>query len=153
MSRKYKFKDPEGVYFISFATINWIDLFTRRVYKDIVVDSINYCVEKKGLVVYTWVLMSNHVHLIIGSNDEPLQNIMRDLKKCTAKEIIKAIEENPRESRKEWMLWMMERAGKKNPNNKKYQFWQQHNQPLVLSNPYAFEQKLNYIHELSEAIS
>ncbi len=90
--------------------------------------------------------MSNHVHLIIESNDELLQNILRDLKKYTSKEIIKAIEENPRESRKEWILWMMERAGKKNPNNKKYQFWQQHNHPLVLSNPLTFEQKLNYIH-------
>ncbi len=104
MSRKYKFRDPEAVYFVSFATINWIDIFTRQVYKDIVVDSINYCIENKGLIVYAWVLMSNHVHLIIESNDEPLQNIMRDLKKHTAKELIKAIEENPRESRKEWML-------------------------------------------------
>jgi len=147
MSRKYKFRDPEAVYFVSFATINWIDVFTRRVYKDIVVDSINYCIENKGLIVYGWVIMSNHVHLIQESTGEPLQNIMRDLKKHTAKEIIKAIEENPRESRKEWMLWMMERAGQKNANNKKYQLWQQHNQPLVLSNPIAFEQKLNYIHE------
>jgi putative transposase len=147
MSRKYKFRDPEAVYFVSFATINWIDVFTRRVYKDIIVDSLNYCIENKGLIVYAWVLMSNHVHLIIESIDEPLQNIMRDMKKYTAKEIIKAIEENPRESRKEWMLWMMERAGKKNSNNKKHQFWQQHNQPIVLSNPMAFERKLTYIHE------
>lgn len=147
MSRKYKFRDPEAVYFVSFATINWIDVFTRKVYKDIIVESINYCIDNKGLIVYAWVIMSNHVHLIIESAGEPLQNIMRDLKKYTAKEVIKAIEENPRESRKEWMLWFMERAGKKNPNNKKRQFWQQHNQPIVLSNVYAFEQKLNYIHE------
>jgi len=146
MSRKYKFRDPEAVYFVSFATVNWIDVFTRRIYKDIVVDSINYCIENKGLVVYAWVIMSNHVHLIIESNDELLQNILRDLKKYTSKEIIKAIEENPKESRKEWILWMKERAGKKNPNNKKYQFWQQNNHPLVLSNPLTFEQKLNYIH-------
>ena len=147
MSRKYKFHDPEAVYFVSFATVNWIDVFTRRVYKDIIVDSINYCIENKGLIAYAWVLMSNHVHLIIESSDEPLQNIMRDLKKHTAKQVIKAIEENPRESRKEWMLWMMERAGQKNANNQKYQFWQQHNQPLLLSNTFAFEQKLNYLHE------
>ena len=91
--------------------------------------------------------MGKHLHLIIESSDGPLQDIMRDLKKHTAKEIIKVIEENPRETRKEWMLWMKQRAGQKNANNRKYQFWQQHNQPIVLSNPIAFEQKLNYIHE------
>ena len=45
MSRKYKFYKPDGVYFVSFATVNWIDVFTRRVYKDIVVESLNYCIQ------------------------------------------------------------------------------------------------------------
>ncbi len=147
MSRKYKFKDQSAIYFVTFATVYWIDVFTRIQYKDIVVESLNYCIENKGLVVYAWVIMSNHVHLIIGSNDKELQAILRDLKKFTAKAIIAAISENQQESRKEWMLWMMERAGKKNSNNSKYQFWQQHNQPLVLYNAIEFEQKLNYIHE------
>ena len=86
--------------------------------------------------------MSNHVHLIIGSDDEALEDILRDMKKFTSK----AIEENQQESRKEWMLWMFERAGQRNSNNTKYQFWQQHNQPEVLNSKYAVEQKLNYIH-------
>jgi putative transposase len=147
MSRKYKFKDPSAIYFVTFATINWIDVFTRLVYKDIVVDSLNYCVEKKGLIIYAWVIMSNHIHLIIGSKDEELQAIIRDLKKFTSNNIIEAISENQQESRKEWMLWLFEKAGEKNSNNKKYQFWQQHNQPIVLNNSIAFEKKLNYIHD------
>ena len=60
---------------------------------------------------------------------------------------MKTIEENQQESRREWMLWMFERSAKKNSNNSKFQFWQKHNHPLVLSNSYSFEQKLNYIHE------
>ena len=44
------------------------------------------------------------------------------------------------------MLFMFERAGKKNSNNTKYQFWQQHNKPIVLNNARIFEEKLNYIH-------
>lgn len=147
MSRKYKFKDQNATYFISFATVNWIDVFTRRIYKDILVDSISYCIKEKGLIVYAWCIMSNHVHLIIATEDEKLENIMRDLKRHTSKSILQAIEENNRESRKEWMLWMFERAGKKNSNNKKYQFWQQHNKPIVLSNPKIIEEKLNYIHD------
>ena len=27
MSRNYKFNNKEGLYFVSFATINWIDVF------------------------------------------------------------------------------------------------------------------------------
>jgi hypothetical protein len=84
--------------------------------------------------------------MIIATDDEELQNILRDLKSYTSKQLLSSISENQQESRKEWMLWMFERAGKKNSNNTKYQFWQQHNQPIVLNNPVIFEQKLNYIH-------
>jgi putative transposase len=149
MSRKYKFRDHTANYFVSFATINWVDVFTRRLYKDIIVDSLNFCVENKGLIIYGWVIMSNHIHLIIGTNDLALQDIMRDLKKFTSKEIIDAIKENQQESRRELMLGMFEKAGETNSNNKHYQFWQHHNQPIVLNNADIFEQKLNYIHENS----
>jgi putative transposase len=147
MSRKYKFRDQSENYFVSFATVNWVDVFTRRLYKDIIVDSLNYCIENKGLIIYGWVIMSNHIHLIIGTNDMTLQDIMRDLKKFTSKEIIEAIKDNQQESRREWMLGMFEKAGETNSSNKHYQFWQQHNQPIVLHNADIFEQKLNYIHE------
>lgn len=66
--------------------------------------------------------MSSHVHLIIGTNKERIEWIIRDLKRYTSKAILKEIAENPIESRKEWFLWMFERAGRKNPNNEKYQF-------------------------------
>jgi REP element-mobilizing transposase RayT len=90
--------------------------------------------------------MSNHVHLIIGTDDMKLQDIIRDLKKYTSKSVIAAIKENPKESRRKWMLKMFEEAGSKNSNNQRYQFWQQHNKPIVLNNAGIFEQKLNYIH-------
>jgi putative transposase len=75
-----------------------------------------------------------------------MHDILRDMKKFTSKAIIKAIEENPQESRKEWLLWFFERAGKKNSNNSKYQFWQQNNKPIELSTNEMIELKLNYIH-------
>ena len=146
MSRKYKFRDQNATYFVSFATVYWLDIFTRPGYKNILVDAINYCIKNKGLIVYGWGIMTNHVHMIIATEDEKLQDIIRDLKGFTSREIIKAISENQQESRREWLLWMMNRAGQKNGNNKKYQFWLQHNQPIVLHNTDIFEQKLNYIH-------
>ncbi len=148
MSRKYKFRNPEGIYFVSFATVNWIDVFTRAEYKDIIVESLNYCIDNKGLRVYAWVIMSNHIHLIVATQQEPLENIMRDLKKYTSRTLLKAIEAHPQESRKAWMLWMFQRAGQRNSNNQHYQFWQQHNQPQELSTmPYDIESTIHYIHE------
>lgn len=147
MSRKYKFRDQYANYFVTFATLHWVDVFTRRSYKDILVDSLNYCVENKGLIIYGWVIMSNHVHLIIGSCDMRLEDIMRDLKKFSSKTILRSIIDNQQESRKEWMLDLFAKGGSENSNNKYYQFWQQHNHPVVLNNTDIFEQKLNYIHE------
>lgn len=63
--------------------------FVRSEYKYILVESINYCVENKGLVVYGWVIMTSHVHLIIGTKQEPMQNIVRDLKKLHQKQLYK----------------------------------------------------------------
>ena len=110
-------------------------------------DSLRFCQGNKGLEIYAWCIMSNHVHLIIGTSQMPMQDIIRDLKKYTSVKIIEAIKENQQESRKEWLLWMFERAGKKNSNNTNYQFWQQDNHPIELSNNEMMIQKLNYIHQ------
>ncbi|WP_416351579.1 transposase [Rufibacter roseus] len=124
-----------------------MDVFTRRAYKDIFVDSLKYCIQHKGLEVYAWCLMSNHAHLIIGTTKEKIENILRDLKRHTSKEITKAIEESAKESRRAWMLWMFEREGRRNPNNTKYQFWQQSNHPIELVSNEMIEQRLNYLHQ------
>ncbi len=147
MSRKYKFHDQSKLYFVTFGVVNWIDAFTRNEYKDIVVESLKYCIKEKDLELYAWVIMTNHVHLIIGTRSEPLQNIVRDIKKFTSKRIVDAIRKNPKESRKEWMIWMFERAGKRNPNNENFQFWMQHNQPIELTTEAMTKQKLSYLHE------
>lgn len=75
-----------------------------------------------------------------------MSDILRDLKKFTSKEILKAIEKNPQESRKEWMLATFKNAGEHNGNNTNYQFWRQDNMPVELYSPVATEKKLDYIH-------
>ncbi|OOQ61016.1 REP-associated tyrosine transposase [Mucilaginibacter pedocola] len=146
MGRKYKFHENDSLYFVSFATVNWVDVFTRRIYCDIIVDSLKYCIEKKGLELYAWCIMSNHVHLIISTEKGNLSDIFRDMKRHTSKAILKAIEENAQESRREWMLWMFKRAGQHNPNNEVYQFWQQNNHPIELSTNEMMQQRLDYLH-------
>ncbi|MDB5155866.1 MAG: transposase [Mucilaginibacter sp.] len=90
--------------------------------------------------------MSSSVHLIISTENGNLSDIMRDLKRHTSKTILKAIEENVQESRRKWLLWMFERAGKHNANNEQYQFWQQNNHPVELSTHKMLIQRLDYLH-------
>ena len=146
MGRKYIFHGHNQLYFVSFATVNWVDVFVRRIYCDIMVDSLRFCIENKGLELYAWCIMSSHVHLIISTEEGNLSDIIRDMKRHTAKQILKAIEENVQESRREWMLWMFKRAGEKNSNVTNGQFWQQHNKPIELWSNEVIDQKVDYIH-------
>jgi hypothetical protein len=57
------------------------------------------------------------MHMIIGTKRNPMENILRDFKSYTSGQLKKAIQSNPEESRREWMLRMMKRAGLKNSNN------------------------------------
>ena len=125
MSSKYKVGEDAIAHFVTFAVVGWIDVFSREQYKEIFVNSLQYCQQHKGLTLHAWVIMTNHVHLIISSNTNKIEDIVRDLKKYTSKQIIKAIQENPTESRKEWMLNLFSFAGKNNNNNKDHQFWKQ----------------------------
>lgn len=90
--------------------------------------------------------MPSHIHLIFRSLQADPSGLIRDFKGFTSRKMLKIIEENIQESRKEWLLWMFEKAGKKNNNVKNRQFWQQNNKPIELWSLKVFEQKLNYIH-------
>ena len=147
MSNKYKFHNPDGVYFITFSVVNWIDVFTRDRYREIMLDSFRYCQKEKGLVIHAYVIMTNHLHMIISRKGKNLmEGIMRDMKKFTSDNIVSAIKNNPTESRKSWMIELFKEEGRKNSNNKIYQFWQQDNHPIELTSNKMMDQKLDYIH-------
>ena len=148
MATRYRFGDDELPHFITFSVINWIDVFSREAYKQILVESLQYCIDNKGLRLHAWVIMSNHVHLIASAQQgHQLVNIIRDLKKFTSRNIIDAINSNVQESRKDWIIWMFKRAGERNGNNHTYQFWQQDNHPVELSTNEMMDQRLTYLHE------
>ncbi|WP_281614370.1 transposase [Flammeovirga sp. SubArs3] len=148
MARKHIFYDQEATYFVSISVVYWIDVFTREEYRNIILDSLKYCQKEKGLNIHAYVIMSNHIHLIISKRLHiNISDILRDFKKYTSKSIIKSIQNNTVESRKEWMLWMFQRAGQKNTRNKKYQFWQQHNHPILLDTSEKLQQRLDYTHD------
>ncbi|MEM6737301.1 MAG: transposase, partial [Bacteroidota bacterium] len=72
-------------------------------------DSLRFCQKTKGLKIYAWVIMTNHIHMIISNDKEKLSDIIRDFKKYTSSQIFKAIEKNEKESRKRWLLWLLKK--------------------------------------------
>ncbi|WP_367397537.1 transposase [Chryseosolibacter indicus] len=125
--------------------MNWIDLFIRDEYRQIFVNSVKYCQENKGLDVYAYCIMTSHVHMIVGSKGTyPLEGVIRDMKAFTSRSIRKALEDSNHvhESRREWMLYMMYKAGSYNSNNNDFQ----HSQPIGLTDNILMDKTLEYIH-------
>lgn len=122
-------------------------MFTRNEYKDIVVQNLIYCRSNKGLLIYAWVLMTNHLHLIVGRNGTmDIENIIRDFKKYTAVKITRAIEQNPLESRRHWILPLFREAALKSNKHVRCKFWTEGFHPIELNTNYLIDQKLDYIH-------
>ncbi len=142
----YKIFDQEGMYFVSFAVVLWEDVFTRKEYKDIIIESLQHCQAEQGLVIYGWCVMSNHVHLIISAKENNVSDVLGNFKKFTSKKLVAAILNNPSESRKEWMVKIFKEAGELNSRNSNYQFWKQDNEPKIIYTPEFAAQKLAYIH-------
>ena len=147
MSSKYKVGEDAIAHFVTFSVVGWIDVFSRECYKEIFVNSLKYCQENKGLKLHAWVIMTNHVHLIVSSDTNKIENLVRDIKKYSSKQIIAAIQESKTESRKEWMLNLFSYAGKNNSNNKDFQFWKQDYHPIELNSANKSKDRLDYLHE------
>ena len=145
MSEKYKFQDPEALYFTSSTIVHWIDLFTRREIRYIIINSLKDCQKRKGLVIHAWVLMPSHLHMIISSRDKLLSEILRDFKKFTSRKIVQEIE-NINESRREWLLRAFTKAGRELKRISEYKVWEDGNHPILLDNSILQKEKLDYIH-------
>ena len=146
MSYSYQIQDQSAPHFLTFQVIDWVDIFSRQIYKDIVIDSMKFCRANKGLEIYSYVIMSNHVHVIWRAKNGDLSNVIRDFKKFTGRNIIEAIKTGP-ESRQDWMLKRFEFAARSNVRNSIHQFWTHENHAVELFTPDFTEQKIQYIHK------
>ena len=85
---KYFITDQHATYFITCTIIHWIDLFTKKEYRNIIVESLNYCIDHKSLQLYSWVIMSNHLHLFARcSAPGTMSGFLRVLKKLPLKDL------------------------------------------------------------------
>ena len=91
MSEKYKVLLHDKPNFITLTVVGWIDLFIRPVYTQILDESFRYCMKSKGLLVHAYVYMTSHLHLIVTSQKEDINSIIRDFKKHTRKSSLKPL--------------------------------------------------------------
>ncbi|MDB5257888.1 MAG: Transposase like protein [Chitinophagaceae bacterium] len=148
MSRKYRVGNNRHAHFVTFSVVNWIDVFIRNEYRAVLIKSIEYCQEHKGLHIHNYCIMPSHIHLIASTTGQnKLEDVIRDFKRYTSACFHKLLQDetNNYESRKVWMLRMMERAGKRN-KNAAFQFWQHESHPIELWSDEVYFQKMDYIH-------
>ena len=138
-------RDQTLPHFITATVVDWIDVFTRKAYRDIVIECFDYCITNKSMVLYGYVIMSNHIHLVVQSSEGKLSDLIRDFKKYIATKILEKIQTAP-ESRREWILERFKLATESHTRNKNYQFWQYGNHlEEIYTNKFMWS-KLDYIH-------
>ena len=146
MTKNYKSKDPGIPYFVTFTVVEWLNVFTKPEYMEILKDSLDYCRKEKGMKLYGYVFMTNHIHLVISTEkeDTKLWEIIRDFKKYTAQKVIQKVKEI---ENRDWILNIMKEEGAKRSTNTQYQFWIQDDYAEEIQSDEFFYQKINYIHD------
>jgi putative transposase len=142
MGFKYAIRNPDRCYYLTHTVVDWIDLFTRRELANVVVESLAYSIEKKGLELYAWCLMPSHLHMIartVERNELSLSDVMRDFKKFTSGEIQRVMA-TIKESRLEWLTRHFEIG------RHEHRLWQEGMHPIELYSRKFTAQKLDYIH-------
>ena len=145
MATGYKLSEKEGLYYLTFQVVGWVDLFTRKIYRDIVIDSLKYCQQHKGLNLFAFVIMSNHIHLLAQSAYGDLSGFIRDFKNHTSKKFLEVVDSDV-ESRKDWMKVVFAYHGKLK-RKQENQIWTHENHGELIYSQKFIEQKLNYIHQ------
>ena len=146
MSEFRKANIPHATYFVTLTVVGWIDIFTRRDYTDEIIKNLKYCQENKDLEIFAYVVMPSHIHLVCRRNKGLLNDLLRDFKSYTAKEILKKVQLHPQESRREWLMYMFKFFANHHAQNAEYMFWQKTNFPIELYSPAIIQQKVDYIH-------
>jgi REP element-mobilizing transposase RayT len=145
MSTGYKIQEKDGAHFLTFQIVGWVDLFTRKDYRDLILDSFRYCQQHKGLILFAYVIMSNHIHLLAQSHLGNLSGFIRDFKNFTSKRFIEIIKEDS-ESRRDWLKIVFQYHGKYKKNQMN-QFWTHENHAEHIYSQKFIEQKIKYIHD------
>jgi putative transposase len=139
MRSRYRIHVPEAPHFITSTVVSWLPVFTTTHRCDILVESLD-CRQHKGLKLYAWVILDNHIHAILGASD--LSRVMADFKRHTAQRLAQQLEnENCA-----WLLNQFEFFHRNYKTQSNRQFWQEGFHPQAITDDATMEQKLDYLH-------
>lgn len=150
MSKEKNGANPQrSCTYITFNTADWVDIFIRPVYKEVIANALNRFIREKGFTVYAWCLMSNHLHLVAeAKKGTGLAVIEKEFKKYTTQAILEAIDLEP-ELRRHWMLERFELCSKSLKKLEKFQLWQDCSNPVFIDfkQVYKLQERILYVHE------
>ena len=140
MRSSYKIFSSETPYFLTATIVNWISIFTKQRYFQIIIDALEFSRKTKNLKVLAFVILDNHIHLILQHPE--LAKVFKEFKQFTARKIIKTLNND----NNEWMLNELSFWKKKHKTNSNFQVWQESSHPQEIFAEDVFLQKLEYIH-------
>ena len=140
MRSRYKISEKDGIYFVTSTITEWLPVFTSEKYFEIIIGSLQFCKEKRCFNLYAYVILDNHFHLVASAPD--LSETMTSMKKYTAHEIIRQLEED----KKEWLLNQLAYYKKRHKKKSTHQVWQEGFHPQLLINEDMLIQKIDYMH-------
>ena len=127
-------------YFLTATTVKWLPLFSNPDIASIIFDSLAFLQREKRLILYAYVLMENHIHLIASAED--LSKEMANFKSFTARQSIDYYSKQGNQS----ILKQLAFHKLPHKTNREYQFWQEGSQPKRIQSEATFRQKMDYIH-------
>lgn len=144
MSDNRRIKDTHEYNFMTSSIVKGLPVFESEEVKMILINSLKFCQENKGLEIAGWVLMINHFHLIArAAEGKKLSGIMRDFKRFTATQLKNYFfEKDPEHPYVE----AFKKRALSNRKNNQFQIWEEGLYAHILNSDKRFYQKLEYIH-------
>jgi REP element-mobilizing transposase RayT len=116
--------------------VEWLPVFTRKPYFEAIINPLQFYRQNKGLKVFAYVIMDNHLHMIVGSDN--LSKVLKEFKSFTAREIIRVATEE----RKNWLLNQFKFYKKERKESSYYQVWQEGFHPKQITSEEVLHQKI-----------
>jgi putative transposase len=140
---QWKIVPGVNLYYVTTTVVEWHYVFTGFPYFDVILDSVKFCVARKGLHLHAYVIMPNHAHYILSIDDgKGLSDVMRDFNTHTSREITRLLEADSRLE----LLQVLSDAASQDGRGNRYKVWQDGYHPIALGTPSFTAQKLNYLH-------
>jgi REP element-mobilizing transposase RayT len=140
MRSRYRVVEANQAQFITSTIVSWLPVFTTNSSCDVIVESLLYCREQKGLKIHGWVILDNHFHAVVSGPD--IATTISRLKSYTARKIVERAAEDGRD----WLLNQFEHFRRRNRSSTEHQVWQEGFHPKAIVSDEIMQQKLTYIH-------